>query len=81
MIDVGIAGRPWAGARYESDGNLSRTAAYKTPNRTSRPNRSTIAHMWEGCGRSCGRRVGWKPTCIGDWNHPINQMMMRFEAT
>ncbi|MDX6391297.1 MAG: hypothetical protein QOJ73_2360 [Streptosporangiaceae bacterium] len=28
-----------------------------------------------------GRRVGWKPTYIGDWNHPRNQTMMRFEAT
>jgi hypothetical protein len=27
-----------------------------------------------------GRRVGWKPTYIGDWNHPRNQMMIRFEA-
>src|SRR5271166_5192974 len=35
MMDVGIAGRSWAGARHESDGNPSRTAAYKTPNTTS----------------------------------------------
>jgi hypothetical protein len=28
-----------------------------------------------------GRRVGWKPTYIGDSNHPRNQKMMRFQAT
>jgi hypothetical protein len=30
---------------------------------------------------SFGRREGWKPTYSGDWNHPRNQVMMRFEAT
>lgn len=27
-----------------------------------------------------GERCGWKPTFIGDWNHPRNQQMMRYEA-
>jgi hypothetical protein len=28
-----------------------------------------------------GTSVGWKPTYIGDWNHPRNQVMKFFEAT
>ena len=23
-----------------------------------------------------GRRVGWKPTCFGNWDHPIDQVMI-----
>jgi hypothetical protein len=27
-----------------------------------------------------GERAGWKATYIGHWNHPRNQMMMKYEA-
>jgi len=27
-----------------------------------------------------GSSVGWKPTYVGDWKHPRNQMMFRYDA-
>ena len=28
-----------------------------------------------------GQEVSWQTTYLGDWNHPLNQMMMRFDAS
>ena len=56
MLDLASPGRSWALARYESEGNPSRTAAYKAPNRTPFSwNRSTIRAYVGGLWAEIGR--------------------------